>query len=159
MGLNAGFSNRRCHVMLQHLAVYITLDRMFKIAVERILTIVAWLLGASGIGVGYFYLQTYVYGVVDPAYGNGGTFTFGLIATTLVVVSGFVGFMSALLTYSQWQTPAMSFVGGLIFSISVGGISGILSLAFSGLNLNFMALIVPILLGGLSSRVGLRHGN
>ena len=34
-GLNAGFSNRRCHVMLQHLAVYITLDCRWYVSIAQ----------------------------------------------------------------------------------------------------------------------------
>jgi hypothetical protein len=127
---------------------------MFKKIMVRTLALLSWMTGASIVFIGYFYIQTYLFGVVDPAYGKSHTFGFGVIVTILVVTAGLIGVFASMATYGKWQSPLMGFAGGISFALMNGVIAAIAHAIFDGGNVSSWALVVPILLGSLSSRIG-----
>jgi hypothetical protein len=127
---------------------------MLKITIVRTLAILSWLTGACSVCVGYFYFQTYMFGLVDPAYGKAGTFGFGVIVTIFVVTAGLIGVFASLATYGKWQSPLMGLAGGMIFALTTGIVAAIAGAIFDSANVSSWALVVPVLLGSLSSRIG-----
>ena len=132
---------------------------MFKKIIVRTLALLSWLTGASSVCIGYFYIQTYVFGVVDPAYGKSNTFGFGVMVTILIVTAGLIGVFASMATYGKWQSPLMGFAGGISLALMTGAIAAIAHAIFDGGNVSSWVLVVPILLGSLSSRIGTKVQN
>ena len=117
-------------------------------ALSNLLSVFAWLTGASLASCGYWYLSAYVFGLVDHAYGRVASFQLGLLLSFFLVLIGFVGFVAVQVTRRQCLGWRPAFLSGLAFAFAVLLAGFIFGSLLPDRDHTVLAIGVALLLGG-----------